>query len=219
MILGIDPSLQSTGLCALVDSTCADTAVLKFPSTQGMDRLRKILAGLKDFVNTYGGPGSFELAAIEGYAFAGSGKTFHLGELGGLIRYHLDLWEIPYIVVGPGQLKTFWTGNARADKVQMCTVTKLVYDRDFIKTDWTGRLKGKSKPDNWGAEDKHWLDDENDAFALANVGALYVDLWDRTPTLEQRAVIQAVKLDPQGILSASAKERNADKDAKKRARR
>ena len=79
MILGLDLSLTSTGVCALVDSTAAETLALKFPSTNGMERIRLQLEGLKAFVAKFGGPDSFELAVIEGYAFGATGKTFHLG--------------------------------------------------------------------------------------------------------------------------------------------
>lgn len=216
MILGIDQSLQSTGVCMFVDSTCAETRALAFPSVTGLDRLAFILQGVRDVIDAGGGAGSFELAVLEGYAYGGTGMTFHLAELGGLLRWHLAReWGIPYIVVPPSTLKKFVTGNGRADKVQMCEVARLVYDRDFLKTSWS-RRKGTPKPDDWGQKDEHWRDDEADAFFLANVGAFYNGTWDRVATLDQRAILEELKLDPQGVLTRSAKDRALGKPVKKK---
>jgi Holliday junction resolvasome RuvABC endonuclease subunit len=212
MFLGLDLSLQSTGVCGLADSTCAETEALCFPSTTGIDRLHLIIHGIEDFMGRFGGAGSFELAAIEGYAYAGSGKNFHLAELGGLVRWHLTIWKVPFIVVPIGSLKRFWTGNGNADKVQMSQVAKLVYDRDFLLDKWPGKARNKPRPDDWGLKDVHYRDDECDAFALANAAALYHGGWDRLATFDQQAIVQELRLDPQGILSKEAKQRKALKD-------
>ena len=57
----------------------------------------------------------------------------------------------------------------------------------------------------------------NRARAL-ELAALYHGDWDRLPTMDQLRVIEAIKLDPQGILSASAKARNAEKLAERHAK-
>lgn len=215
MYLGLDLSLTSTGVCALVTAHVAETTAIKPVNLIGVQRHKYLLRGIEEFIDGFGGQGSFELAAIEGYAMSAGdrGKCFHIGEWGGIVRLYMEIWGIPYIVVGPGQLKHFFTGNGAATKTQMGQVAQAVYDRDFLRSNWVGRKRNKPRPDNWGQEDGHWNNDETDAFALANVAALYSNDWGRIATLEQQSIIQAIRLDPMGVLSAQAKEKKAKEDA------
>ena len=216
MYLGLDLSLTHPGFCALYDSQTADVGTANTKDLVGVKRIQAVVQGIREFMAPFGGPEVFRLAAIEGYSYGSTGRSYALAELGGTIRWHLEReWGIPFIVVPPSQLKRFVTGYGNADKVQVCNVLLSVYQRDFLKPDWPGKKKGKEQPEGWGLKDEHWFNDEADAFCLANVAALYDGQWDRPATHDQIATVEAVRLDPMGLLTAAAKERNAKRAAAK----
>lgn len=210
MYLGLDLSLNSTGACILADSKHAETRLLKPRDLIGIARVRDVCRQLEEFIDEYGGPGAIELACIENYALGAHGKTFHLAELGGVVRDRLYTWDINYIAVQVQHLKQFATGNGNADKAQIGQVLKASWGKDFAARTWAGFKRGLPRPDNWGEDDKHWRTDEADAYVLANIAAYYSEDWDRFPSVEQRMIIQSIKLDPQAVLSKAAKDRKAN---------
>lgn len=114
--LGIDASLEGTGLCLV----SAVGAVLRVETVnprglRGMARLALIKAATTDFMRDAPVTG----AAIEGYAFGAVNQAFSLGEVGGVLRLLLHEWEVPYIDVPPINLKKFATGFTEADKPAM----------------------------------------------------------------------------------------------------
>lgn len=60
-----------------------------------------------------------DYASIEDYAFAGKGKTFHIGEFTGRIKERLYDVGASMRLTDPVSLKMFATGNGSADKVMM----------------------------------------------------------------------------------------------------
>lgn len=205
MYLGLDLSLNSTGACLLTDSKTIETRVFNPPNLIGIHRLRYITDELEDWLKQFGGPNVITLAAIENYAMAAHGKTYHIAELGGIVRDRLYTWGIDYIVVGPTQLKLFGTGSGKASKADMGRSIRTKYGVDFAARTWPGFKKSKPKPNNWGELDVHWRNDEADAYMLATVAAVYLNDWDRSASIEQLTIIEQLKLDPQGVLSKSAK--------------
>ena len=57
--------------------------------------------------------------AVEGYAYAATGRVFELGEMGGVVRLLAFERDLPVSVVAPAALKRFATGHARAEKADM----------------------------------------------------------------------------------------------------
>ena len=87
------------------------------------------------------------IAVIEDYAMGTkTGRSFHMGELGGVIKYLLFIRKISYYAVTPQQLKKYATGKGSGDKN---VIMREVYKK-------------------WRVEFK--TDDETDAFVLAQIG-------------------------------------------------
>jgi Holliday junction resolvasome RuvABC endonuclease subunit len=63
---------------------------------------------------------TIDYVAIEGYSFGSSaGRSFDLGENGGLLKYKLCEKNIPFDVVPPKTIKKFATDNGNASKQLM----------------------------------------------------------------------------------------------------
>jgi len=61
----------------------------------------------------------FDKVAIEGYAFAATGRVFDVAENTGLLKYKLWSSSTPYITITPPQIKKFATGSGSATKGDM----------------------------------------------------------------------------------------------------
>lgn len=117
-IVGIDPSVKSTGL-AWPDGT---TDTIRPPATlRGGDRLRWIERHLSRLLRL--NPPTPRVAIIEGYSHGGPGGPtvmLRLGEVGGIIRLVLARHDTTVVEIPPARLKRWATGNGRADKDAMC---------------------------------------------------------------------------------------------------
>ena len=71
-----------------------------------------------------------DLVLIEGYAYARPYQAHQMGELGGVLRLALIKRRYPFIVITPGTLKKFATGNGNAGKDQMLStaIRRLGYE-------------------------------------------------------------------------------------------
>lgn len=140
-IVGIDPSLTSTGICKLTPDGRMRYGALK-SSKKGIARLR----ALRDTIREHASEAA--LVVIEGYSFGSRGRaTFSLGELGGVLRVMLAEIPVPVLVVPPQTLKKFITGKGNTNK----TAVSLALMK------------------RWGLEIEQ--EDEADAIGLALFGA------------------------------------------------
>lgn len=163
-VIGIDPSLSSTGLVALGADGARSAAVQV--KTTGVGRLLAI----RDAVLAVFRQAGPAVVAMEGYNMAPrAGRLADLGELGGILK--VALWEMGYrqdhrtlLVVPPAMVKKYATGAGNADKG---AVRVGVYKR-------------------WRFEPP--TDDEADAYVLARI-ALAVVGADTDLTAFQRDVL------------------------------
>jgi Holliday junction resolvasome RuvABC endonuclease subunit len=97
-ILGIDPSLNSTGICILENGAVWYLATLRPPGTftrdEKLNRLFQRLRGLAD-----GLAADRDVAVIEGYAFGSQFQRETMGEVSGVIRLALLEAGIPCTVI------------------------------------------------------------------------------------------------------------------------
>lgn len=148
MIIGLDLSLTSTGVAVVhVDGGLYSAAAIK-SKLADTPRLLDIRNNLYSILNKL--PKKPTLAVLEGYAFGSQARHEAAGELGGIIKVALFLEGIPIVIVPPMTLKKFVMGKGNAQKDEM-------------------RLAAFKK---WGVEFK--TNDEVDAFALAQLGAILV---------------------------------------------
>lgn len=139
--IGLDLSLTNSGYMVASEVKLESHGVIK-TRKRGIERLQYIYEEISDLIKCY----SNCIIAIEGYAFSpNQGRSFSLGELGGIIKLLLYQNKIKYYVVAPTTLKKFATGSGRAQKSD---IAKEVYKR-------------------WGAEFK--TEHEVDAFVLAKI--------------------------------------------------
>jgi hypothetical protein len=65
--------------------------------------------------------------AIEDYAYAATGRVFHIGEHTGILKHALDNNLIDYHPVPPTVVKKFATGKGNADKPKMTAAFLVAY--------------------------------------------------------------------------------------------
>ena len=147
-VLGIDPSLRSTGYAYLDDAGLYITGVIKCGQLRDMQRLRMVrskIASLLDKVQP-------DLVVYEGYAMGQfGGKMFDRAELGGVLKLMIHERRIQILLVPPNNLKLFATGKGNADKDQVRVAMNRLLGR-LVSTD-----------------------DEADAFALFQMGTYLSD--------------------------------------------
>lgn len=113
--LGIDQSLNATGLCRLADHG-ATTALVTVDPKKARDGERLLL--VKRAIAALATDG-IKFAALEGYSYESVGRVFELGEIGGVVKVLLLESGIPYVVVPPVLIKKFATGITTASKEDM----------------------------------------------------------------------------------------------------
>jgi crossover junction endodeoxyribonuclease RuvC len=131
-ILGLDPSLSSTGIIVLDSKgNIVYEASLKTKQLRGMKRLKFI----KDEILLVTKKFNITQVFIESYAFGvvQSRSKFNLGELGGVIRLTLYENNIEYEDIAPPTLKKYVTGYGNADKIMMVEAVHKRWGKDFGK--------------------------------------------------------------------------------------
>jgi Holliday junction resolvasome RuvABC endonuclease subunit len=160
-ILGIDPSLTSTGLCvidhhgALIESTTLGS------KKTGPARLVE----LRDALDAYFKRTLPTACALEGYSFGSKHAREAVAEWGGLIRVLLYEWKIPTLIVPPMTLKKFVlpsAGNLQKNRIALES-----YKR------WNVSFQ---------------TDDECDAHALAQLALVRVQIETRTSFVNSSCV-------------------------------
>jgi len=115
--VGLDLSLTSTGLVILDENGVVQEATsISFPKLKGAERLNAIQQEIRSMLSGYSNQlHNIKMIAIEDYAMRAMGRTFHIGELGGVVRLLLWRLQYPYIEIAPTQLKSFVTGKGAGD--------------------------------------------------------------------------------------------------------
>jgi len=115
LFLGVDQSLNGTGLCLLtVEGVITYLETVRPGSRRGVERL----AYVKSCVMALLTP-NVKFVGIEGYAYDCVGRVFELGEVGGVLRLCIHESQLSYIDVAPACVKKFATRNAMAKKEAM----------------------------------------------------------------------------------------------------
>ena len=140
IIIGIDPSLRSTGICIMKTSTDYETHVIKPKELRGIERLDFIKRQIENIIKKYVGLTSDTelIVAIEDYGFCSVGRNFELGELGGVIKiffYEFGIPECNIRKVGIGTWKKEVVGNGRAKKEEIAYYVKNILGQEFKTQD------------------------------------------------------------------------------------
>lgn len=116
--VGIDQSLNATGLCILQGRTVETLLTISPAKLRDAPRLAFIrdtiaqhLERVKEIGPVYG--------AMEGYAYEKTGRVFQLGEVGGVVRLLFHDLKVPLLTIPPTVLKKFATQRGAAKKEQM----------------------------------------------------------------------------------------------------
>ena len=117
------------------------------PTVRGVHRLMYIEEVVTRWI-----PDNTDLCLMEGYAFAAHGQAFGLGECGGIVKRVIHLKGKRLLVVAPGTLKKYVTGNGAAKKNTMLLNCYKKFGTSFEE------------------------DDECDAYCLARLGAEYLEV-------------------------------------------
>tara|TARA_Y100001972_G_C7633047_1_gene317789 strand:+ start:894 stop:1463 length:570 start_codon:yes stop_codon:yes gene_type:complete len=67
---------------------------------------------------------TYPLINLEDYSFASKGKTFHIAENMGLLKYKFYKSDIPFQLIAPSSIKKFATGKGNANKEMMIDAFK-----------------------------------------------------------------------------------------------
>jgi Holliday junction resolvasome RuvABC endonuclease subunit len=118
--LGVDPSLNGTGICVLQGSQAVVVQTVDPGKLRGSPRLAFIRDALRVIIKER----SLAFAAIENYSYDSVGRVFHLGEAGGVLRLCIFDEKLAYADVAPAALKKFATGNSGADKEAVMSVVR-----------------------------------------------------------------------------------------------
>lgn len=171
IIAAIDPSMSNT---AIITSNPDDGPegfrVRCFSSPPQGRMLRDRIERYEKFVNqivTYLEDCAVTHVFIEGYSYNSTGSVIYLGELGGILRWHLI--EFPNAIeVAPKSIKQFATGKGNAKKEIVAAEISRRYDVRLMSAD------------------------EYDSYAIWRFARVYLDI-DKPRTKEQAAAVESVK--------------------------
>lgn len=173
LIIGIDPSLTSTGIVVLRGNKVELAVTTKNkPALGTIERVRLIYERIVDIQENLSDGEKWQapdLIVIEGFSYGSKGRSvFDIAYLGWRIREELE-WlkeqdNIPWLEVPPSQLKKFATGQGNANKE---IILQQVYKR-------------------WGVE----FSDNNqaDAYVLAQIGRAYLGGMDDLAAFQQEVI-------------------------------
>ncbi len=95
-VIGIDASLTGTGVCCFEYDYFSPFFIPETKLTGGQ-RLVKLKRRLFEIIDDF----KPELVMLEGYSYYSEGKTFEIGEWGGVIKVGLCERDIPFEAVPP----------------------------------------------------------------------------------------------------------------------
>lgn len=137
IIIGIDPSLTSTGICVMDDHGQVLQSTALSSKNYGVKRLNDFREKLGNLFYPYKKNGHELFVAIEGYSFASNTQGIALGELGGMMRLYMFESGINYIEVPPTVVKKFATGKGNSDKIAMGVALQKQYGLEYPTSDQT----------------------------------------------------------------------------------
>lgn len=173
LIIGIDPSLTSTGIVVLRGNKVELAVTTKNkPALGTIERVRLIYERIVDIQENLSDGEKWQapdLIVIEGFSYGSKGRSvFDIAYLGWRIREDLERLKeqdnIPWLEVPPSQLKKFATGQGNANKE---IILQQVYKR-------------------WGVE----FSDNNqaDAYVLAQIGRAYLGDTEGLTAFQQEVI-------------------------------
>ena len=134
--IGIDASLTSTGIVVLDGMEQIYSKAIISSKVKGTERLRDLKKKTKEYM------ANFVLAQdipvfLENYSFGSvmGGRTFSIGEWGGVLRVLLDEMGFKVTGIAPTMLKKFATGKGNSKKEQMLLQTFKRYGQEFDNND------------------------------------------------------------------------------------
>jgi Holliday junction resolvasome RuvABC endonuclease subunit len=124
VVVGIDPSLNGTGLAVLQGGRLTYQHVrLNNRSDNratGTARLLYVAASIDEFLTLH----KADTVCMEGVAMHGVGRVADIAELHGAVRVVAALQGCSIVTVPPSALKKYATGNGRADKQDMIAAAR-----------------------------------------------------------------------------------------------
>jgi crossover junction endodeoxyribonuclease RuvC len=121
-VMGVDLSLRSTGLCAIVSNRQMETTALKGLVPEGYRKMASPFYALAKAIRDYAEHYRIDKIFMEGYSLGSMGKSNSLTflcEAGGLTKYLLYNGGCEIVIVSPGTLKKFITGKGNCAKAQV----------------------------------------------------------------------------------------------------
>jgi Holliday junction resolvasome RuvABC endonuclease subunit len=74
----------------------------------------------------------YPLVKLEDYSFASKGKTFHIAENMGMLKYKFYKLKIPFELIAPSSIKKYATGKGNSNKEAMIETYKEVAGFDLL---------------------------------------------------------------------------------------
>jgi crossover junction endodeoxyribonuclease RuvC len=131
--IGLDLSLTSTGFVALCGEELVASKVVKAPNgCMGVARLAFLRIKISELIDIYHRP---IVVGIEGYSYGSRGRTFEIGELGGIIRLLMAEKNLTTYIIPPTSLKKFATGKGNCGKPQVGVAVYRKWKMEFPSDD------------------------------------------------------------------------------------
>lgn len=124
-LLGLDPSLTSTGICTGDDSCIA---------YHSYDEDTARLTSIRNYVLRVCLEESIKCVIMEGYSYGSRTRAHALGELGGVLKVAFDEAWIPFVIVPPTSRAKFATGRGNAGKAEVISAVSFRTQRS-----WSGK--------------------------------------------------------------------------------
>jgi len=164
-LLGLDPSLTSTGV-----SVDDDSGVAFHSYEEDVSRLIDI----RNYVLGACRAHHIQCVVMEGYSYGSRTRAHALGELGGVLKVAFDEAWIPYVIVPPTSRAKFATGRGNAGKAEVISAVSSRTQRS-----WSG--KGvEDRIDAWVLREMglQWLDQSQYKWPAENLKALNSIDWE-----------------------------------------
>ena len=128
-VLGIDPSLTSTGLALVEGGRVIRTERVR-SKLKGHERVREILIAIRNLAID---DDEVDIVGIEGPAFRAKGSSVvQIFGLWGIITHKLWEWKVPYYVVPPSNRMKYATGKGQISKDEVLAAVIDRY-RDLVQ--------------------------------------------------------------------------------------